>query len=272
MTSVCVKPKLIISVYGGRKYFTMSEEIEKEFMDSLAATAITPGKSFLFDVYSLRFASETWIITSGLNNGAAKLIGEGVARLRALQDTKQSVTLLGMAWWGNIAEKARTMVLELQKEVRKSSGMICLTKESPFFQNLTTNDHPTFRASIPFQFDDKDIHSLEKNHTHFLLLDDGQYRNERTFKEESSTKQHADVTKELTYPKEMQRSDFVTHACEKEKCKLDTPTDYSYRSLFSMIGYGVTVVVEGGINPCLAILNDIQCKRPVVFVEVLRVW
>lgn len=36
-----------------------------------------------------------------------------------------------------------------------------------------------------------------------------------------------------------------------------------------MIGYAVTVLVEGGINPCLAILNDIQYKRPVVFIQVL---
>jgi len=44
MTSVCDRPKLIISVYGGRKYFTMSENIEKEFMSSLAEAAVTPGK------------------------------------------------------------------------------------------------------------------------------------------------------------------------------------------------------------------------------------
>jgi len=43
MRSVCEQPKLIISVYGGRKHFTMSEDIEKEFMNSLAEAAITPG-------------------------------------------------------------------------------------------------------------------------------------------------------------------------------------------------------------------------------------
>lgn len=37
--------------------------------------------------------------------------------MRALTNSKEQTTLLGMAWWGNIAEKARTMVLELQKEV-----------------------------------------------------------------------------------------------------------------------------------------------------------
>ncbi|CAM4831903.1 unnamed protein product [Rotaria magnacalcarata] len=198
MGSVCGKPKLIISVYGGHKYFTMDEAIEKEFMDSMAEAAITSG---------------TWIITSGLNNGAAKLIGEGVDRLRALVNKKPSMTLLGMAWWGNIAEKARAMVLELQNEESR-------------------------RENIPFRFDDKDTHSLETNHTHFLLLDDGKYRSEQE-----------EFRKIINYPKEMQRSDFVTYACSLEQC------------------YGVTILIEGGTNPCLAILNDIQCKRPVVFVQ-----
>ena len=38
------------------------------------------------------------------------------------------------------------------------------------------------------------------------------------------------------------------------------------------IGFGVTIVVEGGINTCLAILNDIQCGRPVVLIQVLVKW
>jgi hypothetical protein len=43
MRSVCEPPTLIISVYGGRKHFTMPEDIEKEFMDSLAEAAMTSG-------------------------------------------------------------------------------------------------------------------------------------------------------------------------------------------------------------------------------------
>jgi len=82
----------------------------------------------------LKYDSGTWIITSGLNNGTAKLIGEGVARLRALTDTKQQVILLGMAWWGNIAENARTMVLELQKEVCNVIIINCMRIQPYFFR------------------------------------------------------------------------------------------------------------------------------------------
>jgi hypothetical protein len=62
------------------------------------------------------------------------LIGEGVARFRALTDTKQQVTLLGMAWWGNIAERARTMVLELQKEVSNIIVMILYKRTNIFLR------------------------------------------------------------------------------------------------------------------------------------------
>ena len=127
IVNTCDKPKLIISVYGGRKYFTMGEDIEREFMHSMAEAAVTPGNRnskncSLSHAHQLRSPLGTWMITSGLNNGTAKLIGEGVGRLRALTENKQNVTLVGMAWWGNIAEKARTMVLELQKEVKNIFG------------------------------------------------------------------------------------------------------------------------------------------------------
>lgn len=51
MTEVNRKPKFIISVYGGRKYFTMNENIEKEFMESMAEAAITPGKT-TYNIYT----------------------------------------------------------------------------------------------------------------------------------------------------------------------------------------------------------------------------
>ena len=44
MISVCGNPKLVITVHGGRNYFTMDEEIEKEFMNSMAEMSITSGK------------------------------------------------------------------------------------------------------------------------------------------------------------------------------------------------------------------------------------
>jgi hypothetical protein len=35
-----------------------------------------------------------------------------------LTDTKESTTLLGISWWGNVTKKTRRMVLEMQGEVK----------------------------------------------------------------------------------------------------------------------------------------------------------
>lgn len=72
--------------------------------------------------------SGTWIITSGLNNGAARLIGEGISRLRALTDTKESPTVIGISWWGNVTEKTRQIVLDLQREVDNDVYEQCVVR------------------------------------------------------------------------------------------------------------------------------------------------
>ena len=39
------KPDLLISCYGGAKYFEMSDNLEKEFMFAVGQVATTKGKS-----------------------------------------------------------------------------------------------------------------------------------------------------------------------------------------------------------------------------------
>jgi hypothetical protein len=146
---------------------------------------------------------------------------------------------------------------------------------------MLSND--LMNPNIPFYFDDKDRQSLEKNHTHFLLLDDGKYCSAQLDNEtnqssttvtnsQSRTNRHdqrqTDFAETTKYPKEMQRSDFVDHACREDKSESSFMLFYlSDISFFT--GYAVTIIVEGGINTCLAVLNDIQMKRPVIFIQVL---
>jgi hypothetical protein len=66
----------------------------------------------------------TWIITTGLNNGAARLIGESISRRRALTDRKESTTLLGISWWGNVTKKTRTMVSNIRNNVNIYAAII----------------------------------------------------------------------------------------------------------------------------------------------------
>ncbi|CAF1396077.1 unnamed protein product [Didymodactylos carnosus] len=71
-------PDLIISVFGGAKYFTMNDDLEKEFMTSLAEAAKTKAPQ-------------------------QALTG----------DTEPMDTvLIGMAWWGASSEKTRATLIE----------------------------------------------------------------------------------------------------------------------------------------------------------------
>ena len=41
------KPKLLISCYGGAKYFKMNDKLEKKVVNSIGRAATTKGKSVL---------------------------------------------------------------------------------------------------------------------------------------------------------------------------------------------------------------------------------
>lgn len=40
---VNAKPKLLVSCYGGAEYFTMTDELEREFMNGIGQIAATEG-------------------------------------------------------------------------------------------------------------------------------------------------------------------------------------------------------------------------------------
>ncbi|CAF1278916.1 unnamed protein product [Rotaria sp. Silwood1] len=62
---VGAKPKLLVSCYGGAEYFTMTDDLEREFMSGIGQVAAT---------------KDVWILTTGLNSGVSGLIAEGVHR------------------------------------------------------------------------------------------------------------------------------------------------------------------------------------------------
>ena len=63
-----------------------------------------------------------------------------------------------------------------------------------------------------FLFNDNHEQSLEKNHTHFLWMDDVQYQSS-SLKNQISIRSSASPD-QRSYPKEIQRLDFVTCACQ----------------------------------------------------------
>jgi hypothetical protein len=59
---------------------------------------------------------DVWILTTGLNSGVSKLIGQGVHRNTLLKENKWKPVVIGMSRWGTIAKYDRDM---LQKKVFK---------------------------------------------------------------------------------------------------------------------------------------------------------
>ncbi|CAF2202478.1 unnamed protein product, partial [Rotaria magnacalcarata] len=128
-------PKLIVSCYGGAAYFTMTDNLEREFMNGIGHLAATEG---------------IWVLTTGLNSGVSRLIGHGIHRNKLLSNNKWKPVVIGMNSWGTIAEDTRSSL--------SSKG----PSNQPIVVSPTTQDGHGNKAK-----------ALDKYHTHFLLLDDG---------------------------------------------------------------------------------------------------
>ncbi|CAF1099357.1 unnamed protein product [Didymodactylos carnosus] len=131
-------PRFIITICGGHKYFTMSEPHEKEFMNGILDAASDAG---------------AWILTSGMNNGVVKIIGEGFSQyplLKQMSDFSKFVLCIGLTKWGCLTEQTRNELKEISSQ----------------------SSNPSNNQILENFIEDKE--TLEPHHTHFLLLDDGQ--------------------------------------------------------------------------------------------------
>ncbi|CAF1015057.1 unnamed protein product [Rotaria sp. Silwood1] len=129
------KPALILSIYGGVKYSTMTRLRENEFIIGVIHAATM---------------ANAWILTVGVNNGISKLVGEGISQYRLLQEYANKVKCIGMTMWGTMDEDTH---LELKKA---SSGL-----PSPLCERQIPDNAEEYKETI------------EKNHTHCILFDSG---------------------------------------------------------------------------------------------------
>ncbi|CAF3480800.1 unnamed protein product [Rotaria socialis] len=130
------KPSLIISVYGGAKYFMLTEKLEKEFMRGIV------------DVATI---ADAWILTAGLNNGVSKLVGEGISQYRLLKQYPKEVVCIGLTLWGSVSENTR---IELKKA------------------NQTNSFNKEYERQLPENAKDN-RETVDRHHTHCVLFDSG---------------------------------------------------------------------------------------------------
>ncbi|CAM4799552.1 unnamed protein product [Rotaria magnacalcarata] len=130
------KPSLIISVYGGAKYFMLTEKLEKEFMRGIV------------DVATI---ADAWILTAGLNSGVSKLVGEGISQYRLLKQYPKEVVCIGLTLWGSVSENTR---IDLKRA------------------NQTNSSNKEYERQLPENAEDNG-ETIDPHHTHCVLFDSG---------------------------------------------------------------------------------------------------
>ncbi|XP_076450410.1 transient receptor potential cation channel subfamily M member-like 2 [Babylonia areolata] len=128
-------PKLIISVTGGAKRFTLRPRLKTILKQGLVNAAVSTG---------------AWIITGGTATGVMEFVGEAVQdHIQASGEDPNECVALGIAPWGAVANN---LALDGEGE----HGL--------FPANYCMEDVDTQRRGCA---------PLDHNHTHFLLVDDG---------------------------------------------------------------------------------------------------
>ncbi|CAF1449983.1 unnamed protein product [Adineta steineri] len=136
------KPRLIMSVIGGAKYFTLSDRLESNFMNGIIEVALK---------------SDTWLITNGYNVGIVQLVGQAINKVKFTKLDKH-ITAIGLCKWGSIKD-----VETITKQYKGNSQ-----KESEKSDKMRDGGIEKKRESGE--------HDLEMNHSHYLMLDDGSFR------------------------------------------------------------------------------------------------
>ncbi|XP_005091977.2 transient receptor potential cation channel subfamily M member-like 2 [Aplysia californica] len=143
------KPRLLISVTGGAQRFELKPRLSSLLKQGLIGAAVNTG---------------AWIITGGTATGVMEFVGEAVRdHITVSGRGREECVALGVATWGCVANK---LVLDGEDD----EGLWPVTYAIEDVMN------PPRGSS-----------ALDRNHTHFLLVDngtDGQYGAEIKFRSE----------------------------------------------------------------------------------------
>ena len=127
-------PKLLVSCYGGAEGFTMTDSLEREFMSGIGQLATTEGDFEILSNYgnklAICFVVDVWVLTTGLNAGVSKLIGQGIDRHILLHENVSKPTVIGITSWGTITEYTRSSLkAEVLQISEKNSKCVNLSLE-----------------------------------------------------------------------------------------------------------------------------------------------
>ena len=210
------EPKLVISVVGGTKHLSLAEE--KWFALQKAIIAVAKP-------------TNAWFVTEGINIGSSKIIGEivksGQFYVKAKEDkslTKMTRGLkaIGICSWRYIAKQESLVINNCRRTVSYNSRL------SDYDDTKTYNSMAGENNTKP---------SLDQNHTHFLLVDNG--REQRGYDREATKLFYGNFLNKLRQ--------------EKSEGGLEIPL--------------ITLLLEGDITALEMIFDSLEREVPCVIVE-----
>ncbi|CAF1174559.1 unnamed protein product [Rotaria sordida] len=193
------KPNLIMSIIGGAKYFTLKDELESIFINGVMDVAVK---------------SNVWMITTGYNVGIVQLLGQAISKVK-LKDPNQQLIVIGICKWGSI-KNIKTLTGIDEEKYQKNKRRFKESDDEEAADKLKSGEC-----------------NLEKNHSHYLMVDDGRYRYFNT-------------------------ENFRTRLCQ-HMVNVDTKNDVHTPV--------VTIVVEGGLDTIANIYNDLKNDIPIVIIK-----
>lgn len=203
------KPDIVISIQGGLKNFQLDPHHKEIFNRGLIKAAKTTN-------------SGAWIITGGVNLGVMKAVGQAVQEGQSMQwgglSSHRRIRCIGIATWGYV-ERNELLINPLE-------GKGCYPA--------------TYRVEHSFQRG-KPV-SLNPDHTHFLLVDDGT--------------QGQCGAKEVQFRARLERVIADKPNIQKQKFGFGVPV--------------VTVVLEGGEDALKAVKESVKYGIPAVVVDGTR--
>ncbi|CAF4288157.1 unnamed protein product, partial [Rotaria sp. Silwood2] len=224
------KPDLIISVTGGAKNCDMSARLRKIFQSGLVAVAIT---------------TNAWLITAGTNAGVVKEVGEALNKYR-YKNRKNGVDIpcIGIASWGYTAGNEqldyRPMTFSTNINATKTKQAFMKHHQNQIAHSVHMDiDDQYFVRNYIVKEKQKKRCDLEPNHTHFLLLDDGQ--------------PNADTVLPL-------RAEIEKYF---RNINIETTTETAVESFIPI----VMVLVEGGPSSIRTICQALDSNTPVVVIK-----
>lgn len=200
------KPDIVVSIHGGLKNFQLDPHHKEIFNRGLIKAAKTTH-------------SGAWIITGGVNLGVMKAVGQAVLEGQSMQwgglSSHHRIRCIGIATWGY---------------VERNEHLICPSEGKGCYPATYRVEH-SFKRGKPV--------SLNPDHTHFLLVDDGT--------------QGQCGAKEVQFRARLERVIADKPNIQRQKFGFGVPV--------------VTVVLEGGEDALKAVKESVKHGIPAVVVE-----